>query len=101
MSASSDIPADAATPEKRLQFNLEVMQRVEMGAGGKSHKLKGLSQDKFVDLVKGGADLYIKNYGGTFDRSRAERNRIPVDDDWQPLWVEMADPNVVSLRLDL
>jgi tRNA-splicing ligase RtcB len=86
MSASSDIPAEAATPDKRLQFNLEVMQRVEMGAGGKSHKLKGLSQDKFVDLVKGGADLYIKNYGGTFDRSRAERNRIPVDDDWTPLW---------------
>jgi tRNA-splicing ligase RtcB len=86
MSASSEIPAAAAAPDKRLQFNLEVMQRVEMGAGGKSHKLKGLSQDKFVDLVKGGADLYIKNYGGTFDRSRAERNRIPVDDDWTPSW---------------
>ena len=39
-----------------------------------------------MSLVKGGADEYIKIYGGSFDRSRAERNRIPVDDDWSPPW---------------
>ena len=36
MSAKSNVPADAATPEKRLQFNRAVMERVAMGAGGKS-----------------------------------------------------------------
>src|SRR5579872_4069617 len=39
MSASSAVPWDKATPKKRLQFNEAVMKRVEMGAGGKSHKL--------------------------------------------------------------
>ena len=37
MSAKSNVPVDAATPEKRLQFNAAVMERIEMGAGGKSH----------------------------------------------------------------
>ncbi|MDR3613028.1 MAG: RtcB family protein [Candidatus Obscuribacterales bacterium] len=86
MSASSTISAEAATPEKRLQFNRAVMKRVEMGAGGRSHRLKTLNKEAFMSLVKGGADEYIKIYGGSFDRSRAERNRIPVDDDWTPPW---------------
>src|SRR2546421_8214502 len=36
MSARSEVEADAATQEKRLQFNRAVMARVNMGAGGKS-----------------------------------------------------------------
>src|ERR687883_553701 len=39
VSAKSDVPADAATPEKRLEFNRAVMERVNMGPGGKSVKL--------------------------------------------------------------
>src|SRR5256885_11816548 len=39
MSARSDVSVDVATPDKRLQFNRAVMDRIEMGAGGKSHVL--------------------------------------------------------------
>jgi tRNA-splicing ligase RtcB (3'-phosphate/5'-hydroxy nucleic acid ligase) len=86
MSARSDINAEAATPEKRLQFNRAVMQRIEMGAGGKGHRLRNLSESEFNSLVCGGVEHYVAKYGATFDRSRAERHRIPVDDDWQVPW---------------
>ncbi len=83
MSAKSEMPVEAATPEKRLQFNRAVMQRIEMGAGGKSHRLRNLSENEFNNLVRGGAEYYVAKYGATFDRSRAERHRIPVEDDWE------------------
>ncbi len=83
MSARSEVPAEAATPERKLAFNRAVMERVEMGAGGKSHRLGQVSGPEFNNLVRGGAEYYVEKYGATFDRSRAERHRIPVDDDWQ------------------
>jgi tRNA-splicing ligase RtcB len=83
MSAKSEVPVEAASPEKRLQFNRAVMQRIEMGAGGKSHHLRNLSENEFNRLVRGGAEYYVTKYGATFDRSRAERHRIPVDEDWE------------------
>ena len=86
MSARSEVEADAATAEKRLQFNRAVMERVNMGAGGKSVKLGALSKQEFNNLVRGGAEYYVEKYGATFDRSRAERHRIPVDDDWEIPW---------------
>jgi tRNA-splicing ligase RtcB (3'-phosphate/5'-hydroxy nucleic acid ligase) len=86
ISARSDVPAEAATPEMRLRFNREVMRRIEMGAGGKSRALKDLRESDFMELVRGGADAYIERYSPDLDRSRAERNRIPVDDDWTPPW---------------
>src|SRR6185503_5695957 len=86
MSAKSNVLADAATPEKRLQFNRAVMDRIAMGAGGKSRRVRDLSELEFADLVRGGAEHYVTKYGATFDRSRAERHRIPVDDDWQIPW---------------
>jgi tRNA-splicing ligase RtcB len=86
LSAKSDVPVDAATPEKRLEFNRAVMERVNMGAGGKSVKLGGLDKREFNNLVRGGAEYYVEKYGATFDRSRAERHRMPVDDDWQIPW---------------
>lgn len=86
MSAKSNVDVEAATPEKRLQFNQAVIDRVSMGAGGKSHRLGTLSETEFNDLVRGGAEYYVAKHGATFDRSRAERHRIPVDDDWQPPW---------------
>ena len=86
VSARSDVPAEAATYERKLQFNKAVMRRVAMGAGGKSVALPDLTETEFMELVRGGADAYIARYGGEIDRSRAERNRIPVDDDWEPPW---------------
>ncbi len=88
MSARSDVPAEAATYEKRLAFNRAVMERVEMGVGGKrkQHRLGTLSEREFNHLVRGGAEYYVQRYGATFDRSHAERHRIPVDDGWQIPW---------------
>jgi len=83
MSARSDVSADRATPDRKLSFNRKVMERVEMGYGGKSHRLGQLSETEFNNLVRGGAEYYVERYGATFDRSRAERHRIPVDDDWE------------------
>src|ERR1041385_3103746 len=83
MSARSNVEAEAATPERRLEFNRAVMGRVNMGFGGKSRKLGKLSEGEFQNLVRGGAEYYVEKYGATFDRSRAERHRIPVDDSWQ------------------
>jgi tRNA-splicing ligase RtcB len=83
MSARSDVDADSATPEKKAAFNRAVMQRVEMGYGGKSDRLGKLTDTEFNNLVRGGAEYYVEKYGASFDRSRAERHRIPVDDDWQ------------------
>ena len=34
----------------------------------------------------GGAEYHVQHYGATFDRSWAERHRIPVDDAWQIPW---------------
>ena len=84
VSAKSDVPVDAATQEQRLAFNRAVMERVEFGAGGKSVRLKNITQSEFDNLVRGGAEYYVEKYGAAFDRSRAERHRLPVDDAWQP-----------------
>jgi tRNA-splicing ligase RtcB len=86
MAARSTVDADAATPERRLAFNREVMRRVEMGAGGQSRSLKHLSREAFEEIVRGGAEHYVDRYGASFDRGNAERHRIPVDDDWQIPW---------------
>lgn len=86
MSARSSVPAERATPERKLAFNREVMARVSLGAGGKSVKLGALREGEFENLVRGGAEYYVEAYGATFDRSHAERHRIPVDDGWQIPW---------------
>jgi tRNA-splicing ligase RtcB len=88
MSARSAVSADAATYDRRLAFNRAVMQRVEMGAGGKrkQHRLGTLSVGGFERLVRGGAEYYVERYGATFDRSHAERHRIPVDEAWHIPW---------------
>lgn len=92
MSAQSRVPADLATPDRKLAWNREVMQRVSLGAGGKSIKLGNLNKRTFESLVRGGAEHYINTYGGAFDRSRAERHRIPVDDDWEIPWGGKGSP---------
>ncbi|MDQ3705356.1 MAG: RtcB family protein [Chloroflexota bacterium] len=87
VSARSNVPWPSATPEKRLEFNKAVMRRVAMGAGHSSKTaLSKVSESEFNEIVRGGAEYYISKYGVRLDRSRAERNRIPVDDDWEIPW---------------
>lgn len=92
MSSRSDVIAEEATPDKKLRFNRAVMERVSFGAGGKSHRFGKLSENEFQSLVRGGAEYYVEKYGASFDRSRAERHRIPVDDDWQIPWGARGKP---------
>jgi tRNA-splicing ligase RtcB len=86
MSAESRVPAELATPDRKLAFNREVMSRVSMGAGGRSVKLGKIDEKEFNALIRGGAEHYVDKYGASFDRSRAERHRIPVSDRWDVPW---------------
>lgn len=86
VSARSDVPADAATPDRRLEFNREVTERVALGAGGKSVRFGELSKRELEEVVRGGAEHYVEKYGARVDRHRAERQRIPVDDRWKIPW---------------
>ena len=87
MSASSAVPIAAATPENRLRFNQEVTRRVALGPGRVSHTpLKNLTRSEFEAIIRGGAAFYVERYGARIDRSRSERDAIPVDDRWQPPW---------------
>jgi tRNA-splicing ligase RtcB len=92
MSARSNVSVDRASPDRKLAFNEEVMKRVSLGAGGKSHKLGRVADDEFQSLVRGGAEYYVDKYGATFERSRAERHRIPVDDRWDIPWGGKGSP---------
>ena len=92
MSARSKVDANLATPDRKLEFNREVTKRVALGAGGKSVKLGKLSEKEFEELVRGGAEYYVDKYGASFDRSRAERHRIPVRDGWSIPWGEKGKP---------
>jgi tRNA-splicing ligase RtcB len=92
MSARSNVPAELATPDKKLAFNREVSSRVNLGAGGKSVKLGKLSEKELQNLVRGGAEYYVDKYGASFDRSRAERHRIPVADTWDIPWGGKGSP---------
>jgi tRNA-splicing ligase RtcB len=92
MSARSRVSADLASPDRKLEFNREVTKRVSLGAGGKSVKLGKLSTKEFEALVRGGAEHYVEQYGAEFDRSRAERHRIPVADDWDIPWGGTGSP---------
>ncbi|MBX3227617.1 MAG: RtcB family protein [Labilithrix sp.] len=92
MSAESKVPAELATPDRKLEFNREVTKRVNLGAGGRSVKLGALSKKELQSLVRGGAEHYVDKYGASFDRSRAERHRIPVDDTWDIPWGGKGSP---------
>jgi tRNA-splicing ligase RtcB len=92
MSARSNVPAELATPDKKLAFNREVTARVDLGAGGRSIKLGRLEERELQELVRGGAAYYVDKYGASFDRSRAERHCIPVDDAWDIPWGGRGSP---------
>jgi tRNA-splicing ligase RtcB len=86
ISARSDVAAAEATPERRLRFNRAVIERIELGPGGRSRALRQISNAQFEQLVRGGADRYVEEYASRADRSRTERDRLPVDDAWRPPW---------------
>src|SRR5207244_2023595 len=84
VSLRSDVPAEAATEERRVAFNRAVMQRVNMGGGQRGvGRVAGIDRPEFGGLIRGGADYYMATYGERIDRSQAERNCIPVADGWQ------------------
>ncbi len=86
-SLRSEVPAGAATAERRLAFNREVAKRIALGVGGHGvRRLAAIGEREFERIVRGGADHYQATYGGRLDRSVAERHRIPVDDAWQIPW---------------
>src|SRR5205807_5637391 len=61
-----------------------VMQRVNMGVGERGVARMGhVDRAEFERLIRGGADYYTSKYGQRIDRTKAERNRIPVDDSWE------------------
>src|SRR5256886_16167290 len=87
MPSSSRVPMRAATPENRLRCSHEVTRRVALGPGKVSHtRLKNLTQKQFEAIIRGGAAYYAQHYGERVDRTRTERDRLPVDDAWQPPW---------------
>ncbi len=86
ISARSSVPAEAATYDRKLAFNREVMERVSLGAGGKSLALGTLTEKRLMQLVRGGAEAYEKLYGTRVDRTRSERQAFPVSDAWEPPW---------------
>ncbi len=92
MSARSSVSADLATHDRKLEFNREVTKRVSLGAGGTSVKLGRVSEPEFQELVRGGAEYYVNKHGASFDRSRTERHRIPVDDGWDVPWGGKGSP---------
>ncbi len=92
MSAKSDVPWQEATHDRKLAFHREVTSRVALGAGGKSKRFGELPKRDLQELVRGGAELYVDKHGARFDRSHAERHRIPVDDGWDVPWGEQGRP---------
>ena len=86
MSARSSVPFERATPDRKLDFNREVIERVALGAGGKSMRFGELSQKELEAVVRGGAEEYVAKHAVRVDRSRAERQRIPVRDAWKVPW---------------
>ncbi|HLA78633.1 MAG TPA: RtcB family protein [Vicinamibacteria bacterium] len=69
----SEVSRAEATPDKVRAFSQKVMARVGLGAGSKG---EAVSKERFQEVVRGGATAL------GVQRGNAERDRIPVDDDW-------------------
>jgi tRNA-splicing ligase RtcB len=69
----SEVERSQATPERIRAFSRLVMQRVGLGAGAKG---ESVSAARFQEIVRGGAEAMGAR------RGTAERDRIPVDEDW-------------------
>ena len=94
VSARSEVPVEAATPERRLAFNRAVLRRVSMGPGQPSlTRMRRLEARQVEAICRGGAAHYTQAYGSRFDRDRAERHCIPVDDAWEIPWGRPGRPD--------
>jgi tRNA-splicing ligase RtcB len=69
----SAVPREAATPDAARAFSRLVMARVGLGTGGRG---EALSAARFQEVVRHGATALGES------RGTAERDRIPVDEDW-------------------
>jgi tRNA-splicing ligase RtcB len=69
----SQVPREDATPEKARAFSRLVMQRVGLGKGARG---ESFGKPRFQEIVRGGALALGES------RDAAERDRIPVDEDW-------------------
>jgi tRNA-splicing ligase RtcB len=69
----SEVPRDDATQEKVRDFSRRVMSRVGLGPGAKGERV---SKERFQEIIRGGAEALGARRGS------AERDRIPVDEDW-------------------
>ena len=69
----SEVPKQEAAPERLREFSRRVMRRVGLGAGSRG---QALSDARFQEVIRGGAEALGAR------RGMAERDRIPVDDDW-------------------
>jgi tRNA-splicing ligase RtcB len=69
----SEVARDQATPDKVREFSRRVMSRVGLGAGARGERV---SKARFQSIIRGGAEALGARRGS------AERDRIPVDDDW-------------------
>ncbi|HET8644828.1 MAG TPA: RtcB family protein, partial [Vicinamibacteria bacterium] len=69
----SPVPRAEATPEKARAFSRLVMTRVGLGKGAQG---QSFSKPRFEEIVRGGAEALGASRGA------AERDRIPVDEDW-------------------
>ncbi|MBL9028017.1 MAG: RtcB family protein [Myxococcales bacterium] len=92
VSARSDVPAEAATHDRKLAFHREVMARVPLGPGGASGRAGAIGKRAFEDIVRGGAEHYLATRGSSVDHGSAERDRIPVPDDWTIPWGGPGEP---------
>lgn len=91
VSASSRVPADAATYDRKLAFHQEVLARVPLGPGGARDK-RALDKRALEDLVRGGAEHFLASRSSGIDHGSAERDRIPVPDDWAIPWGGPGEP---------
>ena len=69
----STVAREEATPDRVKDFSRRVMQRVGLGMGAKG---QSVSKERFQEIVRGGAEALGAR------RGTAERDRIPVDEDW-------------------
>jgi tRNA-splicing ligase RtcB (3'-phosphate/5'-hydroxy nucleic acid ligase) len=86
VSAKSSVPFERATYDRKLEFHEQVTKHVDLGAGGTSKRFGELSTKSMNEMVRGGAEYYVSAFGSEFERSAAERHRIPVDDLWDIPW---------------
>jgi tRNA-splicing ligase RtcB len=92
ISAKSDVPSSAATPERRLEFNRKVMERVNLGTGGTSVRFGRLSPEELMTWLREGASGYVERFDRRTQVGRTERDRLPIDEDWSPPWGEPGHP---------